>query len=58
MGSGIRAVPLTGPLTGTADNACERVRETDPDLTRVAAAWPHLPGHIKAAVLALIQAAH
>jgi hypothetical protein len=29
----------------------------DPDLTRVAAAWPGLPEHIKAAVLALVDAA-
>jgi hypothetical protein len=26
----------------------------DPDLARVAAAWPDLPGHIRAAVLALV----
>jgi hypothetical protein len=26
----------------------------DPDLARVVAAWPDLPGHIKAAVLALV----
>jgi hypothetical protein len=29
----------------------------DPDLTRLTAAWPSLPEHIKAAVLALIAAA-
>jgi hypothetical protein len=27
----------------------------NPDLARVVAAWPDLPAHIKAAVLALIQ---
>ena len=29
----------------------------DPDLGRVAAAWPDLPPHIKAAVLALVASA-
>jgi hypothetical protein len=28
----------------------------DADLARVVAAWPRLPGHIKAAVLALVEA--
>jgi hypothetical protein len=28
--------------------------ETDPDLARVVTAWPDLPPHIRAAVLALI----
>jgi hypothetical protein len=28
--------------------------ETDPDLARVVAAWPDLPPHIRAAVLALV----
>jgi hypothetical protein len=27
----------------------------DPDLARVIAAWPDLPPHIKAAVLALVE---
>jgi hypothetical protein len=31
--------------------------QTDPDLARVVAAWPDLPPHIKAAVLAMIQTA-
>jgi hypothetical protein len=31
--------------------------EADPDLSRVIAAWPDLPAHIKAAVLALVGAA-
>jgi hypothetical protein len=30
---------------------------SDPDLATVAAAWPDLPPHIKAAVLALVKAA-
>jgi hypothetical protein len=29
----------------------------DPDLARVVAAWPELPAHIKAAVLALVGTA-
>jgi hypothetical protein len=28
----------------------------DPDLTRLCSAWPALPGHIKAAILALVKA--
>jgi hypothetical protein len=31
--------------------------ETDPDLARVAAAWPGLAGPIKAAILALVGSA-
>jgi hypothetical protein len=31
--------------------------ETDPDLGRVVSAWPDLPLHIRAAVLALIGTA-
>ena len=53
--SGDPAAPLTGPLTGTADNACALLRETDPDLARVIDAWPSLPEAIKRAVLALVQ---
>jgi hypothetical protein len=29
----------------------------DPDLARVAAAWPDLPPHIKTSILALVEAA-
>jgi hypothetical protein len=32
-------------------------RSSDPDLARVAAAWPALPAPIRAAVLALVAAA-
>jgi hypothetical protein len=31
--------------------------ETDPDLARVVTAWPDLPAHIRAAVLALVGTA-
>jgi len=31
--------------------------ETDPDLTRIVTAWPDLPLHIRAAVLALVGTA-
>jgi hypothetical protein len=31
--------------------------ETDPDLARIAAAWPGLPEHIRQAILALVAAA-
>ena len=37
---------LTRPLHAAA--------ETDPDLARLVDAWPTLPPHIKAAVLALV----
>jgi hypothetical protein len=33
------------------------VAETDPDLARLVDAWPDLPPHIKAAVVALVKAA-
>ncbi len=36
---------------------CTREAPIDPDLARVAAAWPDLQPHIKAAVLALLTAA-
>jgi hypothetical protein len=39
--------PLTGPLLPDAG--------TDPDLARVVTAWPDLPPHVRAAVLALVQ---
>jgi hypothetical protein len=31
--------------------------QTDPELARVVTAWPDLPAHIKAAVLALVGTA-
>ena len=51
------------PLPGitSVDLACAGDRaltktssESDPELTRVLAAWPHLAGPIKAAILALV----
>ena len=51
------APTLTALLTGTAASPCEPLRETDADLARVVTAWPGLPPHIRAAVLALIGAA-
>jgi hypothetical protein len=33
------------------------VTATDPDLAAVVSAWPGMPAHIKAAVLALVGAA-
>jgi hypothetical protein len=33
------------------------LRETDPDLALVVAAWPELPAAIKAAVMALVRSA-
>jgi len=46
--SGNNSGPLTAPLTCVAG---------DPDLARILDAWPDLPEHIKAAVLALVEAA-
>jgi hypothetical protein len=37
-----------GPSTGSHEAA------TDPDLARIIAAWPTLPQHVKAALLALL----
>jgi hypothetical protein len=54
---GLDGDPLTAPLTGADASPCDSLRETDPDLARVVIAWPDLPAHIRAAVLALIGAA-
>ena len=56
--SAVGAPPLTGPLTGRADNGCEPMRKIDPDLACIVSAWPDLPPHIRAAMLALVQTAH
>ena len=48
---------LAGTLAGAAASPCDLLRETDPDLARVITAWPNLPPHIKAAVLALVGTA-
>ena len=50
------------PAGGSADRAgpwtpastCDSLRDTNPDLAGIIAAWPDLPPHIKAAVLALV----
>lgn len=54
---------LTTPLTGAAALPGRNLppedgtsAAADPDLARVALAWPDLPAHIKAAVLALVEA--
>jgi hypothetical protein len=46
------AAPLAFPLHQPG-----REGSTDPELARVAEAWPDLPAHIKAAVLALVATA-
>jgi hypothetical protein len=55
--SGNSASSLTAPLTGTGNNGCAGLRETDPDLARVVELWPELPVHIRATILTLVQAA-
>ena len=40
-----------------ASIAAELARLDDPDLARLLAAWPTLPPHIRAALLALVQTA-
>jgi hypothetical protein len=47
--SGEGAPRLSAPLAQQAP--------ADPDLARLCAAWPALPAHIRAAVLALVSAA-
>jgi hypothetical protein len=49
--------------TGYGDDAgpCPVLVQTsppDPDLARLVAAWPDLPPHIRAAVLALVDSTH
>jgi hypothetical protein len=46
--SGAAAPALTRPLHTDAETG------SDPDLARLVTAWPALPPHIKAAVLALV----
>jgi hypothetical protein len=36
--------------------ACTKTEESDPDLARIIDAWPTLPGPIRRAMLALIEA--
>jgi hypothetical protein len=57
------ANPLPKPVTpqGTYDESLSAVArqlpteaESDPDLARIIIAWPNLPDHIRAAVLALV----
>jgi hypothetical protein len=47
--SGTGSAPLTATLTGAA--------QADHDLAAVVTAWPDLPPHIRAAVLALVGTA-
>ena len=44
--------PRGGPEAPAVDPAAPTV---DPDLAAVVAGWPHLPQHIKAAILALVK---
>jgi len=46
-----------GALAPLLTPAVPTVPLSDPELARVVAAWPELPAHIKAAVLALVQSA-
>jgi hypothetical protein len=57
--SGAEAGRLTRPLHGASETTGQNaaVQQADADLARVVTAWPDLPAHIKAAVLALVQTA-
>jgi hypothetical protein len=46
---------LPGNTSGGEDSRLTVLLTADPDLRRVAAAWSSLPGHVKAAVLALVE---
>jgi hypothetical protein len=60
-GATLFATPLPDNTSG--DTAPPHVPQhvpaglTDPDLTRLIDAWPELPAHIRAAVLAMVQTA-
>jgi hypothetical protein len=54
-----RQVILSGGFTKVVQDESWLVRrfvQTDPDLRRVIDAWPMLPRHIKAAIVALLDA--
>jgi hypothetical protein len=46
-----------GAPEGGANSGALAADPVDPDLARVVAAWPTLPSHVRAAVMALIQTA-
>lgn len=48
---------VTDRVTGAGVASSREPSQADPDLARVADAWPDLPAHIRAAVLALVAAA-
>jgi hypothetical protein len=61
--AGTKTIVSSG-RTGTCSEPLDRVAarlpesvQTDPELARVVVAWPDLPAHIKAAVLALVGTA-
>ena len=59
QGDGSNPLPVNTSGDGDAPHVPQHVptARTDPDLARVVTAWPDLPPHIRAAVLALIRAA-
>jgi len=53
---GIPKTPLTPQLTPKSKKQGQiDVKNLPPDLAEIVAAWPELPGHIKAAIKALVQ---
>src|SRR5687768_12464594 len=48
---------LHPPIPPDSPHLHHDARQTDPNLAAIAAAWPTLPEPIKAAILALVQAA-
>ena len=62
--TGLEHPPLTPPKTPISQTpraesgALDGEKSSpDPDLAKVVEAWPELPGHIKAAIKALIESA-
>jgi hypothetical protein len=51
--AGLPAEPEAKPAESRAP-----VPQADPDLARLCAAWPSLPGHVRAKILALVAQAH
>ena len=53
-----KSANLVAPMVALGDpKASSEASPADPDLSRLLSAWPELPEHIRAAVMALIDSA-